>query len=144
VSIEHTESQRQVSDPFSYLYSAEFIRLTTYRKNVVAVPTAVWFANDDGKLYVTTTSTAGKIKRIRNSSRVLVAPCDRTGQVLAGKESEAQAHELPVDAHEHAYATLAKKYGPQFEVIASRAPATAQRTYFVIEPLIGAIEHGNQ
>lgn len=63
MSIEHTQAQSQVSDPFSYLYSAEFIRLTTYRKNEVAVATAVWFANDNGKLYVTTMSTAGKIKR---------------------------------------------------------------------------------
>jgi len=135
VSIEHAEAQSQISDPFSYLYPHEFIRLTTFRKNGVAVSTAVWFANDNGKLYVTTTSTAGKIKRIRNSSRVLVAPCDRTGQILAGKEIEAQAHELSVAEHKHAFATLSKKYGPQFVTIASRAPETAQRTYFVIEPL---------
>ncbi|MGI9058461.1 MAG: PPOX class F420-dependent oxidoreductase [Ktedonobacteraceae bacterium] len=135
MSIEHTQAQSQVSDPFSYLYPHEFIRLTTFRKNGVAVSTAVWFANDNGKLYVTTTSTAGKIQRIRNSGRVLVAPCDRTGQVLAGKEIEAQAHELSVEEHEHAFATLSKKYGPQFVTIASRAPETTQRTYFVIEPL---------
>ena len=45
-----------------------------------------------------------------------------------------------MDEHEHAFATLAKKYGPQFVAVASRAPETAQRTYFVIEPLTGAIE----
>ena len=133
-AIEHTPAQQQANDPFSYLYPHDFIRVTTFRKNGVAVPTTVWFAHADGKIYVTTTSTAGKIKRIRNNGQVLLIPSDRVGQVLSDKEIRAQAHEVAVEEHSHAHAILAQKYGPQFEAIASRAPEQAQRTYFVIEP----------
>ena len=133
-TIEQSQSQSSINDPFSYLYPHDFMRLTTFRKNGVAVPTTVWFAPAGGKIYVTTTSTAGKIKRIRNNSRVLLAPSDRVGQVLSDKEITANARELTEAEHPLAYAALTKKYGSQFEAIASRAPALAQRTYFVIEP----------
>lgn len=128
------EHQTQVHDPFSYLYPYEFMRLTTFRKSGVAVPTTVWFAHDNGKLYITTQSTAGKMKRIRNNARVLLAPCDRMGQNLLGKEIEARAHEVSSDAHEHAIQVLSGKYGAQFDAIMSRISANPQRTFIEVEP----------
>ncbi len=127
------ERQSQVNDPFSYLYPYEFLRLTTFRKSGAAVPTTVWFADDNGKLYITTQSTAGKIKRIRNNARVLLALCDRMGQTLLGKEIEARAHEVPLDAHDHAIHVLSGKYGAQFDAIMSRVSASPQRTFIEVE-----------
>jgi PPOX class probable F420-dependent enzyme len=55
--------------------------LETFRKNGEGVKTPVWFAEEDGALYVTTLSTTGKAKRIRNIPRVRIAPCDRSGNI---------------------------------------------------------------
>lgn len=128
------EQQAQVDDPFSYLYPYEFLRLTTFRKSGAAVPTTVWFAHDNGKLYITTQNTSGKIKRIRNTARVLLAPCDRMGQNLLGKEIEARAHEVLPDAHERAIHALSGKYGAQFDAIMSRVATNPSRTFIEVEP----------
>jgi PPOX class probable F420-dependent enzyme len=115
VTVEDTQSQSQAGDLFAYLYPYEFALLTTFRKNGGAVPTAMWFAHDQGKLYMVTSATVGKIKRIRNNGRVLLAPCDVRGKVL-GEQIEAYAHELPPAQHEYANALLASKYGAQYEM----------------------------
>lgn len=41
----------------------------------------MWFVEEDGKLYVRTPRTAGKVRRIRNNPEVGVAPCDWGGGV---------------------------------------------------------------
>lgn len=69
---------------FESLKGARFISLKTFRKNGNAVPTPVWFAQHDDKLYVMTLVNAGKIKRIRNNSYVEIAPCDVRGKVAEG------------------------------------------------------------
>src|SRR6266576_5209958 len=48
-----------------------------------------------------------KIKRIRTTGRVLLAPCDLMGNVL-GAQIEASARELQVALHAHANALLAQ------------------------------------
>jgi uncharacterized protein len=76
------QEQEERDDPFAYLYPYEFILLTTFRKNDTGVPTAMWFAHERGKFYMVTGHTSGKMKRIRNNGRVLLAPCDLMGNVL--------------------------------------------------------------
>ncbi len=115
---ENAQLQSKTDDPFAYLYPYEFVLLTTFGKSSVGVPTAMWFAHGQGKLYMVTGRTSGKIKRIRNNSRVLLAPCDLMGKVL-GPEIEASAHELPVAQHAHADALLAEKYGEEYEMDSS-------------------------
>ncbi len=46
--------------PFAYLSPYEFVLLTTFRKSGVGVPTAMWFAHEQGKLYMVTGRTRGK------------------------------------------------------------------------------------
>ena len=61
--------------------------METFRKNGAGVRTPVWFAADpmpdirspNAKLYIYTVDGTGKVKRVRNNSRVRIAPCDRTG-----------------------------------------------------------------
>src|SRR5436305_13871956 len=95
---ENSEKQGETDDPFAYLSPYEFVLLTTFRKSGVGVPTAMWFAREPGKLYMVTGRTAGKIKRIRNNGRVLLAPCDLMGKML-GPKIEAFAYELLVGQH---------------------------------------------
>ena len=131
MTVENTQSQ--AGDPFAYLYPYEFALLTTFRKNGDAVPTAMWFAHDQGKLYMVTSATVGKIKRIRNNRRVLLAPCDVRGKVL-GAQIEASAHELPPAQHEYANSLLASKYGEQYKMSSGEEATEDYETFIEIEP----------
>ena len=107
-----------MNDPFAYLYPYEFVLLTTFRKTGIGVPTAMWFAHEDSKIYMVTGCNMGKIKRIRSNGRVLLAPCNLMGGVL-GPEIEAYARELSPVEHDHADALLASKYGAEYEMDSS-------------------------
>ena len=63
------------------LADERFVSLTTYRRTGEAVSTPVWIARDGGDLLVTTPKESGKVKRLRNDSRVQLRPCSRTGAV---------------------------------------------------------------
>lgn len=67
---------------FAPLLKERYVSLTTFRKNGAAVATPVWFVERNGTLYIGTGATAGKVKRIRHSGRVTLAPCTARGQVL--------------------------------------------------------------
>jgi PPOX class probable F420-dependent enzyme len=122
MTTESPQHQGEIDDPFAYQSPYEFVLLTTCRQSGVCGPTAMWFAHEYGKLYMVTGRSIGKLKRIRTTSRVLVAPCDLMGNVL-GPQIEAYARELPVALHAHANALLAQKYGEQYEVKNSRLKA---------------------
>lgn len=64
------------------LRTARYIQLTTFRRDGRAVPTPVWFAFDDDALVVFSNDAAGKVRRLRHTDRVVVAPCDIRGRVL--------------------------------------------------------------
>ena len=53
----------------SALRRGKYISLATFRKNGEAVYTPLWFAEQDGKLYVMTRDDSWKYKRIRNNSQ---------------------------------------------------------------------------
>ena len=109
------KASSSTQETFSSLATYQFILLKTFRKNGEAVPTPVWFAYEDGALYVMTVANTGKVKRIRNNGRVLLAPCSRTGEVLGG-EVAGQASILPTSEHQHATQLLAKKYGLLYRI----------------------------
>src|SRR5579871_5174188 len=87
----------------------KYISLTTFRKNGAAVPTPVWFGEENGKLYVMTRSDMGKTKRIRNNQQVRVAPCNIRGRVT-GPEFPATARLLPPEQFPSARKALTRKY----------------------------------
>lgn len=62
------------------LAAEKYILLTTFRKDGRAVPTPVWAVRDGDALAVWTAADAGKVKRIRRSGEVTVAPCDVRGR----------------------------------------------------------------
>ncbi len=84
--------------------------LVTYRRDGTPVPTPVWAAEAGGHLYVRTERTAGKVKRLRNDPRLLVAPCTVRGRPL-GAPLEATARVLPPEDEPLAERTLATRYG---------------------------------
>jgi PPOX class probable F420-dependent enzyme len=84
----------------------KYLSLTTFRKTGVAVPTPVWFVENNDKLYLFTNPKSGKVKRIRNNPRVRIAPCSMRGRVT-GPEFGAQARILP--SPELAFSLLQKR-----------------------------------
>jgi uncharacterized protein len=84
--------------------------LTTFRRSGVPVSTPVWAAEADGRFYVRSERTAGKIKRLRNDSRVLIAPCTVRGRPL-GAPLEARASVVPEDREQVAEQALVRRYG---------------------------------
>ncbi len=84
--------------------------LATFRRSGVAVATPVWAAEADGHFYVRSERTAGKLKRLRNDSRVLVAPCTVRGKPL-GAPLEATASVVPPEREHVAEQALVSRYG---------------------------------
>lgn len=104
------EEQRSGPRPFDALEGNKYVALTTFRKSGEAVSTPLWFATVDGRAYMTTPPDSGKMKRIRNDARVLLAPCNARGK-LKGESIEGIAR--PIEGgpiKERAEKALAEKY----------------------------------
>lgn len=129
----------QTDTAFPNLRGHAYANLTTFRKTGVAVPTPIWFALHNGKLYVMTTDTSGKVKRIRNNPRVQLAPSDARGKPL-GEAVEGIARVIPPE--EPALAELAKttlddKYGLRkklFDIVMKFMGRMGGRVYLEIAP----------
>jgi PPOX class probable F420-dependent enzyme len=93
----------------SEIAGQKYISLTTFRKSGAGVRTPLWFAEADGKLCFMTRNDSGKYKRIRNNSKVLVAPCTMRGKVT-GPDFPATARVLPRDQWPAAKGLLNRKY----------------------------------
>jgi uncharacterized protein len=100
-----------MSSVLDRLNNHQFISLTTFRKTGDPVPTPVWFARADDKLFIYTQTSSGKVRRIRHTTRVTVAPCKANGELL-GEAFEARARIIE-DAAERKRADdlLTQKYG---------------------------------
>jgi uncharacterized protein len=86
-----------------------YVSLATFRKNGKPVYTPVWFAEEDGHLYVMTNSKSGKSKRIRNNPNVKIAPSTMRGKIT-GPEFPANVRFLQPDEFRHARQLLNAKY----------------------------------
>ena len=84
--------------------------LATFRRSGVVVATPVWAAETDGHFYVRSERTAGKIKRLGNDPRVLVAPCTVRGKPL-GAPLEATATVVAPEREHLAEQALVRRYG---------------------------------
>ncbi len=70
-----------MADALAQFASANYISLETFRKTGVGVRTPVWFAQTGSTFYVYSAPDSGKVKRIRNNSKVRVAPCNIRGSL---------------------------------------------------------------
>ncbi|MCA9911496.1 MAG: PPOX class F420-dependent oxidoreductase [Anaerolineae bacterium] len=83
-----------MSHPFETFADERFISLTTFRKSGAAVATPVTkLALHEGKLYIVTGVTTGKMKRLRHTTRAQVAACKSNGQ-LTGETIDAKVRVL--------------------------------------------------
>jgi uncharacterized protein len=85
-------------DPF---IQQKYLNLETFRKSGEGVKTPVWFVQDGDILFVRTQADSGKVKRIRRSGQVKIAPCKMDGSLLG--------EWLPVKAREIKDDTTSKK-----------------------------------
>lgn len=98
------------------LERARYVSLATFRRNGARVDTPIWAAPRDGKLYAFTAADSGKAKRLRNSDRAELAPCDARGRLL-GDWVSARARIVQDPATiESAYTALRAKYGWQMRL----------------------------
>ena len=90
--------------------TAQYVALTTYRRDGTPVTTPVWAAAEGERLYLFSNANAGKVKRLRNGSRAAVAPCTATG-TITGTSIAAEAVILPSDQMPRVWGLLIKKHG---------------------------------
>ena len=130
---------------FPDLGREQCIALTTFRKTGQAVTTPVMFAQSLGTIYVGTRADAGKLKRLRRSGRVTLAPCTYSGKVT-GAVSAGNARILTEPQERTtASAALAKKYGLMGSLYHSirntrrllQRKAKVDVVYIAIEPISG-------
>ncbi|MFD3460059.1 PPOX class F420-dependent oxidoreductase [Nocardia fluminea] len=70
------------------LATANYVLLTTFRKDGTPVGTPVWAVSRDDKLFVWTVTDSWKVKRARRNPEVTVQPCsvrgDAHGDIVTG------------------------------------------------------------
>ena len=94
-----------------------YVSLATFRRDGTAVATPVWFAAAGDRLYVFSAGDSGKVKRLRNSPRARVAPCDARGGIK-GEWRDATAHVTTDDVLiQRARTALRAKYGWQLRLL---------------------------
>jgi PPOX class probable F420-dependent enzyme len=119
------------------LDNAQYVSLRTFRRSGVPVDTPVWFAPGGSKTYyVFSAANAGKVKRLRLSSRAQLATCDMRGGSL-GEWQDCEAY-LTEDTAEIAGAlqALRQKYGWQMvltDFFSRLSGRYHQRAYIRIE-----------
>jgi len=90
-----------------------YVSLTTFRRTGAPVATPVWAAPDGDALVVWTRADSGKVKRLRHTARVTVAPCDIRGRVQ-GPAVDGVAEFVPRNQWPTALAALRRAYGLRF------------------------------
>ncbi|AFU03254.1 PPOX class F420-dependent oxidoreductase [Nocardia brasiliensis] len=88
---------------------AEYVLLTTYRKDGTPVGTAVWAVADGDKLYVWTVTDSWKVKRLRRNPAVTVQPCNVAGKTR-GEIVEGTGRILDPAGTERVRKLLMRKY----------------------------------
>ncbi|OBI78135.1 PPOX class F420-dependent oxidoreductase [Mycobacterium sp. E740] len=95
---------------FADVVGSEYILLTTFTKDGRPKPTPIWAAPGADGLVAITQEKSWKVKRIRNTARVTIAPCDVRGNPK-GEPVEAVAAILDKSANGATYDAIGKRYG---------------------------------
>ncbi|MGJ0118281.1 PPOX class F420-dependent oxidoreductase [Williamsia sp. MIQD14] len=98
------------ANPFGDIGTAKYVQLTTFTKSGDAKPLPIWAALDQGELLMWTQASSWKVKRIRNTPRVLLATCDRAGKNV-GPTMEATARVLDEAGTARTRDAINRKYG---------------------------------
>jgi PPOX class probable F420-dependent enzyme len=124
------------TNPLDILKGHQYMALTTTRKNGAAVTTPVWFAIKDGMIYLYTEDGSGKIKRIRHTPTVQIAPCTVNGRIL-GESFTGQARIINETEYAPVQAVFNAKYGFMIRVfgLLGRLRKSKKRIFLEITPM---------
>lgn len=100
---------------FAGFERARQIVLVTFKRSGEAMPSPINHGVADGKLYVRTDASTGKVKRLRNDPRVVVVPCNLRGKPT-GQPAAGIARILPEAEHAHADAVIAANWSPAMKL----------------------------
>jgi PPOX class probable F420-dependent enzyme len=95
---------------FADVAKSEYILLTTFTKDGRPKPTAIWAVQQGDSLIAITQEKSWKVKRIRNTPRVTIATCDRSGNPKS-EAVDAVAAILDKSANAATYDAIGKRYG---------------------------------
>jgi len=101
------------------IVDSEYVLLTTFRKTGQPVATPVWIAPDGDTALVTTDADSGKVKRLRHTPRITLAPCDARGRTAPDAPVVEATAEIARDEATLARLdrALAAKYGMKYRLI---------------------------
>lgn len=100
-----------MSNIYTPFEKQNYLNLETFRKSGLGVKTPVWFVRDGDTIFVKTGADSGKVKRIRNNSKVNIAPCKMDGRLISTWIS-AEAREVKgEEINRMVDRLLDKKYG---------------------------------
>ena len=91
------------------------IVLVTFKRSGEAMPSPIYHGVADGKIYVRTDASSGKVKRLHNNPRVVVVPCSVRGKPK-GHTVAGLARFLPEDEHAHADRVIAASWSLPIKV----------------------------
>jgi len=69
----------------------EYINLITYKKDNTSVKTPVWVAEYENYLVITSSKSAGKVKRINNNGRATIYVTDQIGSSVLSEPLDVRA-----------------------------------------------------
>ena len=95
---------------FNEVAKSKYLLLTTFTKDGRPKPTPIWAALDGDRLLVITQEHSWKVKRIRNTPHVTLAPCDVRGKPR-GAAVDATASVLDKAENARVYAAIGRRYG---------------------------------
>lgn len=85
-----------MSDARTAVEKADYVLLTTFRKDGTPVPTPLWAAADRGKIFVWTVTDSWKVKRLRRNPSVTLQPCNAKGTPTAPPSTAPPASSTPM------------------------------------------------
>jgi PPOX class probable F420-dependent enzyme len=91
------------------IFPGKYLSITSFRPDGSGVTTPVWFVQEGRRLLVETDSHSYKVRRIRHTPFVKVAPCSPTGR-LRGDPVDARAELLPQAELGRVEELFARKY----------------------------------
>jgi len=71
--------QRPAAD-LEALFPGRFLSVTSFKQDGTGVATPLWFVSDGKRLFALTDLHSAKVRRMRHTPRVLVAPCRPSGK----------------------------------------------------------------
>lgn len=105
--------------PITTLGEQRFVSLTTFKRSGEGVSAPMWIGRDGDDLFVWTPADSWKVKRVRNSPRVLLAPSGRTGKVRDGVVPVEGTAQVITDAAtvNRLQGEIRRKYGLEYRLV---------------------------